>query len=99
MTEELDETIAAGVSDAAKAEGEEAMRIAKLNHPDVDWQADPYTGAPLVPGSAKSETADSLVYAPPPPDLGQGVVEETPEPAPTAHSKSEAKSDAKVESK
>ena len=36
------------VTEHQKWEGEEAMRIAKINHPEVDWQADPITGAPLV---------------------------------------------------
>jgi hypothetical protein len=37
------------------------MRIAKINHPEVDWVADPATGAPLVGGHSDATAATSEV--------------------------------------
>ena len=53
----VDEAKQDAMKEAARAEGEEAMRIAKINHPEVDWQADPETGAPLVGGTGSGFTS------------------------------------------
>jgi len=51
---------------AAKVQGEEAMRIARINHPNTDWQADPVTGAPLIPkiGEAAEDQIPTEPYDP-----------------------------------